>query len=564
MVVISVMGFVKGDYKKLVAGVDSEGRICGNSLDPKTANFPKTYYFLGNGNSLAMGATCVTVCPSSSDYQFNMPGECQPTNNTNCEINLAKGLGYSTIDVLGHCVPRDLAAFDATLKNEWDKLMMNQGVATFYKDLEIASTAIYISFGLGLVYTIVYLYLMSNCAHLLAYVAIGLLELLFITGMAGSLYGATKATDSAMPYWIAFASIGAGFLIFNCMLWCYWSKLQVAIAVIDATADFMVATKRIALVTIYYFFLSVIVIVVWSFGLVGVVAMNEIKAMPDDDGEGFHKVINFTGTTRFMAACMFFCIVWIICFIREKTKFIYMISAAQFYFTSSAEKMGSSSVLAGMMIAHFKHAGSIALGSLLHTIVFFVRLIVDAIVSAAESKSGNNGVVVLIGCLLKCCVGCLESLIEYLNTTAYAFMAISGDPYCKSAWNGFLLNLKHLVKFYFADTLASMFVFIGMLTIVGLNAGSCYLIMRYGTKNSEQLNSVWVPLIVIIITTLITAELFIGFFHQAVRATLMCLAVDIELNGECKFGSPSFHEKMDSINGKLHQEPEIYVQTQYG
>jgi len=153
----------------------------------------------------------------------------------------------------------------------------------------------------------------------------------------------------------------------------------------------------------------------------------------------------------------------------------------------------------------------------------------------------------LIGCLLRCCVGYLERMIEWINTVAYAFMAISGDPYCASAWNGFILNLKHLTKFYFANTLAGMFVFIGMLAIVGLNTGTCYLIMKYGTKDTEEISSIWVPLILIMISTLITAELFIGLFSEAVTATLMSMAVDIELNGECKFGSPSFHEKMDKI-----------------
>jgi hypothetical protein len=420
-----------------------------------------------------------------------------------------------------------------------------------YKDLSIASTAVYVSFGLGLVYTLIYLYAMSNCAHVLAYIAIGLLELIFIGAMGGALYGVSKTSGhDQMGFWIGFGCAAAAFLLFNCMMWCYWSKLQVAIAVIDATADFMVATKRIALVTIYYFFLTIIVVVIWGFGLVGVIAMNEVTAVQDADG-GWHKEVHFTGKTAFMACAMVFGVVWIVSFIREKTKFIYMISAAQFYFSSNAETTGSASVVAGMAISNFKHAGSIALGSLLHTIVFMLRVIVDAVVNASERKSGENGIVVLIGCLLKCCVGCLESLIEYLNTTAYAFMAISGDPYCKSAWNGFLLNLKHLIKFYFADTLASMFVFIGILSIVGLNGGSCYLIMKYGTKNADQLSSVWVPMIFVIIVTFIIAELFLGFFHQAVRATLMCLAVDIELNGEVKFGTPSFHEKIEGAYGKL-------------
>lgn len=186
-----------------------------------------------------------------------------------------------------------------------------------------------------------------------------------------------------------------------------------------------------------------------------------------------------------MTVAMVFCIIWILCFIREKTKFIYMIAAAQFYFSSNANETGSASVVSGMAIANFKHSGSIALGSLLHTVVFMIRIIVDRIVDASESKAGRSGVAMCIGCLLKCFVSCLESLIEKLNTWAYAFMAISGDPYCKSAWNGFILNLKHLVKFYFADILASLFVFIGMLAISALNAGSCFLILKYGTKNAD-------------------------------------------------------------------------------
>lgn len=85
-------------------------------------------------------------------------------------------------------------------------------------------------------------------------------------------------------------------------------------------------------------------------------------------------------------------------------KFVYMISATQFYFSSNRNQTGSASVVAGMMIANFKHSGSIALGSLLHTIVFILRVLVDMVMNAAEKKSGNNGLVMCIGCLLRCFV----------------------------------------------------------------------------------------------------------------------------------------------------------------
>lgn len=90
-----------------------------------------------------------------------------------------------------YCLPSDPKAIESNLKKQLDTLMETQAVSTFWRDMEIASTAIYISLALALVYTLIYLYLMSNCAHMLAYVAIGLLELLFLAGMAGAIYGST-------------------------------------------------------------------------------------------------------------------------------------------------------------------------------------------------------------------------------------------------------------------------------------------------------------------------------------------------------------------------------------
>jgi hypothetical protein len=560
MIVCSVVGFVKGDPETLIAGVDADGRICGYSEGVE--NYPNLYYFRLPGNKrLAAGAACVERCPTSA---ANVDLQCAPTNVLagSCAVTP----GYATQNILGYCVPTDFDTFTKASKQEWDALMQNQAVSQFYKDLKIAQTAVYISLALGLVYTLAYLYAMSSCAHVLAYIAIGLLELLFIAGMGGALYGVSQSHgQGATGFWITFASLAVAFLIFNLLMWCYWTKLQIAIAVIDATADFMVATKRIALVTIYYFTCTIIAVLAWALGLVGVVAMNDVTVEADANGDGgFQKVIHWTGKTRWMTAMMIFGVIWVCSFLREKARFVYMISASQFYFSSSADGTGSASVLNGMSIVTFKHSGSVALGSLLHTIVFILRVIVDVLTDAAQKKSGNNGLVVVVGCLLRCCVRWLEGVIEYLNATAYAFMSISGDPYCRSAWNGFLLNLKHLVKFYFANTLAKMIVFMGVLAIIGVNCGTCYLILRYGTKNADQLGSVWVPMVFILITTFITAELFIGFFHVALRATLMCFAVDLELNGKIQFGSPSFHERINEVLGKLDggaEQGEIVVHT---
>ena len=76
--------------------------------------------------------------------------------------------------------------------------MGNQVASQFWRDIQLCSTAIYISLGLGLVYTMMYLYATSNFAHLIAYIAIAMLEIIFVAGMGACLYGATKVSGYGM------------------------------------------------------------------------------------------------------------------------------------------------------------------------------------------------------------------------------------------------------------------------------------------------------------------------------------------------------------------------------
>lgn len=125
-------------------------------------------------------------------------------------------------------------------------------------------------------------------------------------------------------------------------------------------------------------------------------------------------------------------------------------------------------------------------------------------------------------------------------------MAVSGDNFCMSAWNGFLLNAKHLLKFAFANTIAKVFIFLGKLGIVVANVFSCWGIMKYVTGTIGDVSSKLGPFVVVALVTYITASLFLGLFETAVMALMTSLAIDMDLhNGQPKWGPPTFH---DSIN----------------
>ena len=235
--------------------------------------------------------------------------------------------------------------------------------------------------------------------------------------------------------------------------------------------------------------------------------------------------------------------IWILTFIKELTQFVCFVSASTFYFSSSKDKEGSAEVFTGIKLAHFKHCGSLALGGLIHTIMAILRALVE---QAARSEGRGGGVAAVIACCAICLVRCMEDIIEYLNKISLAYMAISGESYCTSAWNGFLLNLKHLIKFYFAQTIAAWFVFLGFLFICGVNIGVYYLII-WKSGALHQMSSSLVPMFMILFISLYMTKVFLGLFNEAVLGTLMSLAVDLDLNGTPKHGPPDMHTRLAKI-----------------
>jgi len=121
-------------------------------------------------------------------------------------------------------------------------------------------------------------------------------------------------------------------------------------------------------------------------------------------------------------------------------------------------------------------------------------------------------------------------------------MAVTGDHFLLAAWNGFLLNLKHGLKFAFANTIAKVFIFIGKVGIVVANCFSFYFVLKFRNE-LEDVTSVWGPIIVIAIVTFLAASLFLSLFEETVMSLLTCLCFDIETNGgEPIYGPATFHD----------------------
>jgi len=129
-----------------------------------------------------------------------------------------------------------------------------------------------------------------------------------------------------------------------------------------------------------------------------------------------------------------------------------------------------------------------------------------------------------------CYLNCLEKITDYINESAYAYMAVSGENFCMSAWNGFLLNIKHIMKFSFANLIAAVFIFLGKVGLTVGNVFSMIFIMTTITQTKDQVSSLFGPCIVVGVFTYFTASIFLGLFDTAVLALMTALAIDMDMN----------------------------------
>lgn len=164
-------------------------------------------------------------------------------------------------------------------------------------------------------------------------------------------------------------------------------------------------------------------------------------------------------------------------------------------------------------------------------------------------------------------MACIEKIVDYINKSAYAYMAITGDSFCTSAWNGFMLQLKHGMGFVFAKFLAEMFILLGKIFITMINCLFTYCVMKYGFKDyqgDDAITSSVGPLFVVAFVSYLSACVFLGLFDETALALMTCVSMDTDLNGTPKHGPATFHSAWESSLKASEEKKGVKVEEEGG
>lgn len=241
--------------------------------------------------------------------------------------------------------------------------------------------------------------------------------------------------------------------------------------------------------------------------------------------------------------------IWFVFFLQASNNYVTIVTAATYYFSSNGETDGTGSVKTGLRWAWVHNFGSLAFGSFVIAVIFTIRVCVYYLCKKAEKMSGDNALVKCVSCLVQCFLKCLEEIMEYINKAAYAFMAIAGQGFCKSAYNGLILNFKHGAKFAFGNYLAFGFILLGKIGITVLNTFLAWLFMKHVSKSAEAVTNPYFPLIFVAVVTFLMVSVFLGMFDESVLSMLTSTCADMDIHeGEPQWGPVTLHTLLEKLD----------------
>ena len=125
---------------------------------------------------------------------------------------------------------------------------------------------------------------------------------------------------------------------------------------------------------------------------------------------------------------------------------------------------------------------------------------------------------------------------SHLSDEVFAYIAVSGDNFCSSASDNYVLQNKHQKQFNFTNKIAKVFIFLGKLAICFLNVWLTRITMK-AAGCYDELAAPIIMTIFVGILSFTNASMFLCVFDAAVIGMMSCAAIDMKvlMNGVLVF-----------------------------
>ncbi|KAH0572450.1 Plasma-membrane choline transporter and transmembrane domain-containing protein [Spironucleus salmonicida] len=320
---------------------------------------------------------------------------------------------------------------------------------------------------------------------------------------------------------IVIAIIGSLILLF-CIL-CF-KGIRVGIAVITSSVDCM---RRIPII----FFIPIFFVIIFLFHLAwagGITLLYYLSGSYDARGHmfsftdikdigGVHTPVQNGGTTTVFAIYVFMTI-WGSFFIYSCLEYIISFHVAHWYFSDKKRQRG---IFGQSILCVTKNMGTLLVTSFITSLVVFARMVLEYVLRRLElsNKLANSKIIKATVHVARCCLKCLQKIVEWINRNVVIFSAISGQGYFKSLGGAMKLTMGSFFTSMSVKFLSCIFLTFAKL-LIAVGSGLCtWAIIKYSSPFSELYIS---GSVLVSVLMFIVSYYTVGIVQLTIDSIYMC------------------------------------------
>ena len=593
-VIVAAFGFIKGEPSKLFYFYDEYGNACGHDqgfVDYPYLYFTSVISGLQDfdTNNIIKGV-CVKTCPNATldpdEYKNkNYTLDCKyNTSTTECEVKykdyyrskpfLERICFPGTDDEIHYnaTIQQLIKIYDPDTGDVFEKIVNNEDVMNdtskeasgrlfiaqdaingekdtqkasaklinlsyftqlftlWINDLYVTRYAIIGSIGWSFILAMLYFLFLRCCAGFITFLIILIVEaglvvlavyFKILSEKEEEKVAESDTTDYAF-FW-AFTALAAAWLLFI-LIMC--NRIRLAVALTQVTSKYINKTWCIVFVPFLFFIILVIWLAYWIVMLVFLYASGEFESTSKifasfkmdetlEYGFWFHIVMLF----------------YITAVIEAYSQFVYASSACIWYF--NFEKGTENHPIAKSFQRGIRyHFGSLVFGATIIAIIRFLMFFVEYIKKKLEKSVGKTQgkCFKCIFCVIQCCLGCCNKFMEYVNKHAFIQIALKGDSFCTSAFEGFGLIIRNLGRFSVLALVSGIFSLVGTIFITVASCIIGYFLITNVDTFSDELNSCVLPVVAFGLIGFVMGRVTMTIFSVSGDALIHSFLLDEELN----------------------------------
>lgn len=198
-------------------------------------------------------------------------------------------------------------------------------------------------------------------------------------------------------------------------------------------------------------------------------------------------------------------------FLQALFNYVMIVAVCTWYFSSSNDTSGNFSLWTGFKWSLTYNLGSLALGSLVLAIIWIFRVIFEYIDNKLSGAKEQSSVIQYVSMCCRCFLDCFHRFIKFLNTNAYIQIALTGENFCPSAMNAFVLALKHTGSFLITNGIGGLLSLLGKAAITIGNIFLAFFMLRFFPE-FKALSSPIGPLVTVGLMSFMLASIFMEVY----------------------------------------------------